>query len=110
MGCDWGVADWCRCSGMIVSVVWVVGPRRPGHPPLLVSVYWASLVRAPLRFAKGCVCRTLWDCLLVLGIVSWFEGHYEVQSVALVAAGFWAHSESHAEFERVILAVMGIAE
>ena len=34
-------------------VSWLVGPRRPGHPPLLVSVYWASLVRAPLRFAKG---------------------------------------------------------
>ena len=28
-------------------------PVRPGHPLDLMSGLWASLVRVPLRFAKG---------------------------------------------------------
>ena len=35
-------------------VVWLVcGPAPPRASPALLSVLWASLVRVPLRFAKG---------------------------------------------------------
>ncbi len=40
-------------------MVWLVGPAPPQASPALLSVLWASLVRVPLRSAKGTFAQLL---------------------------------------------------
>ncbi len=60
LGLELGFLGLGRCCwvllGMIVWVDWLVGPRCPGASP----AHFASLVRAPLRFAKGAKPLVVW--------------------------------------------------
>ena len=41
---------------------------------------------------------------------AWLKRHDEVQSVTFAAAGFRSNRKSHAEFERMVLTIAGVAK
>ena len=91
--------SWVTKLGMDAST-WIAAPVVMGPRKLCVArAEWYDSARAAIFLT--------WVRPL---LVAWMQRHDEVQSVTFAAAGFRSNRKSHAEFERMVLTIAGVAK